>query len=182
MYGGLPITVVFIGSLVPHKGAHVLLESLAMAPEPEIRCRIYGTLREGDPYTLRLMDLARKDPRVTLMGVFPPAELGRVLEEADLLAMPALWYENEPLVVKAALHMGVPVLASDLGTLADMIRQGVDGWRVRPGDPLEWADALRRIVAQPESLRIERVPAKSMDDHAGEIFSIYEQERSGHAA
>ena len=67
------------------------------------------------------------------MGTFPAEELGRVLGGAAALVMPALWYENEPLVVKAARYIGLPILASNIGTLADSIKNGINGVLVPTG-------------------------------------------------
>jgi glycosyltransferase involved in cell wall biosynthesis len=166
-----PLRVGFIGSLVPFKGAHVLLEALAREPSLPVECRIHGPLG-GDPYTARLREMAGRDPRVRLMGGFEPQELGRVLDEMDLLAVPALWYENNPLVVKAALHRGVPVLASRIGSLEEMLRPRGAAWLVEPGDVAAWAAALRRLSAAPLPV-CPPLPVKSIDDNARELFALY---------
>jgi glycosyltransferase involved in cell wall biosynthesis len=65
----------FVGSLVPHKGPHVLLEALRDAAELGVECRIHGPLRPGDRYCARLQHLAADDARVRLLGGFAPEEL-----------------------------------------------------------------------------------------------------------
>lgn len=164
----------FIGNLVPPKGAHVLLEALARVPQLAAECLVYGQGRPGDPYVLRLTELARADPRVTLPGTFPPDELGRVLASLDLLAVPALWLENNPLVVRAALQLGLPVLASRLGTLEDMVGPRGARWLVAPGDVGAWAAALvevaggRRPLFPPQAV-------KGAGTHASQILALYQE-------
>jgi glycosyltransferase involved in cell wall biosynthesis len=167
----------FIGSLVRHKGAHVLLEALALAPRLDVECLVYGPLREGDAYVNELRERAGRDRRVRLMGGFAPSEMGRVLREFDLLAMPALWYENEPLVVKAALYVGCPVLASRIGSLAEMVEEGRSGWLVEPDSPQAWARAITDIASAPLPASFSPIPVKTMDENARELFQVYEAER-----
>jgi glycosyltransferase involved in cell wall biosynthesis len=100
--------------------------------------------------------------------------MGRVLETAHVLAMPALWYENEPLVVKAARYVGIPVLASDIGTLGRTIQPGVDGWLVPAGDIDAWANALAALDPKTLPPRAVAKSIKSMDDNALEMLGIYQ--------
>jgi len=164
--------VVFIGSLVAHKGPHILVKALAQRPDARVRLLIYGSATGSNPYLDSLKQLAARDKRVKLMGTFDRRDIGRVLQSAHALAMPALWYENEPLVVKAAQFIGLPVLASDIGTLATSIKPGVNGKLIPPGDVEAWAEAL-------SSIDLSKVPPdrsiKSMDQNAVEIFAIYGQ-------
>ena len=140
--------IIFVGSLVYHKGAHVLIEALARRPDLKMRVRIYGDAGGTNPYLESIKRLAARDRRVELMGVFPPGEFGSVLAAADALAVPALWYENEPLAVKAALYIGLPVLASKIGTMADLIHDGVSGHLLPPGEIEAWANALEKVITR----------------------------------
>lgn len=166
------LEIVFIGSLVYHKGPHILLEALARHPELKARLLLYGEAGGSNPYLESLKKLVAADSRVKLMGTFPLDEMGRVLETAHALAMPVLWYENEPLVVKAARFAGVPVLASNIGTLADSIHQGVNGWLLPPGDIEAWAEAIATLKPKPLS---PDASIKSMDQNAQELFDIYQK-------
>ncbi|MDX6404882.1 MAG: hypothetical protein QOH70_2337 [Blastocatellia bacterium] len=168
------LEIVFIGSLVYHKGPHILLNALARHPEARVRLLLYGDAGGSNSYLESLKELVKADPRVKLMGVFPPDEMGRVLETAHVLAMPALWYENEPLVVKAARYVGIPVLASDIGTLGRTIQPGVDGWLVPAGDIEAWANALAALDPKTLPPRAVAKSIKSMDDNALEMLGIYQ--------
>ncbi len=165
------IEIVFIGSLVYHKGAHILIEALARRPELKVRLRIYGNASGANPYLDSIKKLAAADNRVELMGAFSPDEFGQVLAAADALAMPALWYENAPLVVKAAQYVGLPVLVSNLGTLADSIKDG-NGVLLPPGDVEAWADALAGFRPQPLA---QDCSIKSMDENSRELLTIYQE-------
>lgn len=169
-----PVSVAFIGSLSTHKGVHLLIEALKRRPDLDVRLKLYGAIRKGDAYVDRLLADSRNDPRIHWIGTFPVESLGRVLSGTDLLALPALWYENAPLVVKSALHFGIPCLVSDLGTLSEMVREGQDGWRIPPGDVEALIRVLERVAEQPALCKIQARPAPSIDEHAERVFSLYQ--------
>jgi glycosyltransferase involved in cell wall biosynthesis len=98
--------------------------------------------------------------------------LGLVLGDLDLLAAPTLWYENDPLVIKAALRMGLPVLASRRGTLEEMVGPRGPEWLVEAGDVSAWTAALRRVTATPLPV-FEPVRSKNLDDNAREMLAVY---------
>jgi glycosyltransferase involved in cell wall biosynthesis len=166
-----PTRFVFIGNLVPFKGVHVVLDALASKPELDVELVLYGDGPERE--ALRRQSSA--DPRVTLAGTFAPAKLGAVVGDADYLVMPSLWFENEPLVVKAALHLGVPVIASRLGSLIDLVTDDIDGWTVPCGDVEEWAAALARADATREVWPRNGRAQPTMDDTYARVEAIYRE-------
>lgn len=167
-----PLELVFIGSLVYHKGVHVVLRALALRPEAKVRMLIYGDASGSNQYLDSLKELARADERVTLMGTFDVGQMGQVLSTAHALVMPALWYENEPLVVKAAQYIGLPILASRIGTLANSVQEGRNGWLLPPGDVPAWAEAIASLHPVP----VEPNHAiKTMEENAREMLTLYEE-------
>lgn len=159
-----------VGSVVPHKGPHIVLEALQLATELNLECRIHGALR-GDAYSATVRMLAQQDSRVRLMGEFAPEQTGAVLGALDLLAVPALWPENEPLLVKAALHLGVPILATPHGSVGDLVgRHG--GWLTGGDSPADWARALRQFSSHGVP-PVVPTPMKSLDVNAREWLEIY---------
>ena len=68
-----------------------------------------------------------------------------VLHDVDVLVVPSMWIENAPFIIREAFAAGVPVIASDLGGMAEMVRDGVDGLLFPPGDARSLAACLRRL-------------------------------------
>lgn len=170
-----PYRVGYIGSLVEHKGIHIFLEALACLPHVEMQFKIYGSLNDSS-YVTRLRRYAESDSRIQFMGTFDPENILDVMDSIDVLTMPALWYENEPLVVKSALQAGIPVLCSDIGSLSGMVVHNKTGWLVPFGDVSAWAEAIENMVQQLENFQMQPVPIKTMDENAEEMFLIYAQE------
>ena len=176
-----PLRVGFIGSVVPHKGLDVWLRALALARDVDVRCPVHGELQDSDPYAAEVRALAAADPRVRFEGTFEPSEIGRVLRGMDALVVPSQWRENAPLVVKAALHLGMPVLASRVASVTEMLDGDRAAWLVPPGDPAAWAQALRRLAASPPP-RFAPRKIKTMDENAREMLAVYEATLDGASA
>ena len=84
-----------------------------------------------------------------------------------------------------AFAAGVPVIASDLGGLAELVRDGVDGELFAAGDVADLSARLARLAAEPERLSRYRSGVrqiKTLDDHAAELDAIYVDERARHGA
>jgi glycosyltransferase involved in cell wall biosynthesis len=169
-----PYRIGFIGSLVEYKGAHILVQALKQLEGLDFECHIYGDMRASS-YLEKLKALASVDGRIQFKGTFEPEAASRVIAEIDVLAVPALWYENEPLVVKLALLAGLPVLLSDIGSLSGMVEHGKTGWLVPPGNVDKWADAIRNALKQLPEFVMPKVHIKTMNENAQEILALYKE-------
>jgi glycosyltransferase involved in cell wall biosynthesis len=131
---------VFVGRLAEQKGLLTLLESWRRLAKP-IPLRIIG---EG-PLTSELK--ARKEKwglsSVTLEGRLPRADTIAAIGSSRILIFPSLWYECFPLTLIEAFACGVPVFASRLGAMEEIVQEGRTGTLFRPGD----ADDLATKIA-----------------------------------
>ncbi|HEX5054296.1 MAG TPA: glycosyltransferase [Planctomycetota bacterium] len=169
------LDVGYIGSISRHKGVHVLLEALQHVDARDIAVHLHGSRDSQPGFSEALVDGIR-DRRVTFHGPFAPSELGTVLAGLDLLVVPSLWYENTPFSVLEALHAGVPVVASNLGGIAEIVVEGASGLLFPAGDAKALAALLARIAAAPErtlALRPEKPP--SIDDNIGRLRRLYDE-------
>lgn len=167
----------FLGTLAWQKGVHVLVEAFNRLPSEVGSLTIYGS---GDAFPEYAEEVRRaiRHPRVHLAGPAPYDEVGNVLRGLDVLVVSSLWYENSPLVIQEARAAGVPVIASDLGALAEKVQDGVDGRLFPPGDSAALADRLLEIAHAPELLArwaANLTPPPTMTEHAALLVSIYEQ-------
>ena len=109
---------------------------------------IRGTARGPSEVALfdRLEQRAKSDPRIRLAGAVDPEQRYEALADMDLLAVPSTWLEAGPLVVLEAFAVGIPVLGSDLGGIAERVEPGRDGRLVPPGDVAAWTAALSELA------------------------------------
>lgn len=136
---------VFIGRLAEEKGVPFLLDLFKR--EPPGTLDIYGT----GPLEDEARDAARAHPAIRHHGRVDPERVFQALSRADGLLFPSQWYEGFPLTLVEAMAHGTPVIASNLGSMASILEDGVHGRLPPPGDANAWRDALRH--ARPDTLR-----------------------------
>jgi glycosyltransferase involved in cell wall biosynthesis len=146
---GQPLRVIYVGQLDEHKGAHVLIQAVRKLPaDVPLRVTIHGDPNPRPAYAGRLRHLAGGDGRITFAGGFAHSGIGDVLRQADVLVCPSLWYENTPLVIYEALAAGVPVVATDLPGMAEMVKAEVNGLLFPQGDVGQLAAMLQRLAQE----------------------------------
>jgi glycosyltransferase involved in cell wall biosynthesis len=137
--------ITYVGRLVTEKGLWVLLDAMEHIQGVH-RLDIIG---EGPLYGALQERLARAQPPlpVVLVGPLPQAELRRRLVSSAAVVAPSIWQEPRALTVAEALASGVPVIATAVGGITEMVVDGVNGVIVPPGDAGALAQALQRVVS-----------------------------------
>ena len=172
---GLPLRVGFVGTLVWHKGAHLLLDAVAAMPGFPLEVVIFGDPDVFPDYTARLRRAAAGLP-VRFAGAFERGDAADVYSQIDVLVVPSLWPENSPLVIHEAFQAGVPVIGARVGGIPELVPEGVSGLLYDAFSPAALAASLQRLLEEPELRRrlATGVPAvKSIDDDAAEWQRIY---------
>lgn len=167
----------YVGSITPHKGLHTVLPVLRQLDGARgWRLDVHGDLATHPEYGERVRELAGDDDRIRFHGAFASARLGEVLATLDALVVPSLWYENTPFVVLEALWFGLPVIATDLGGIAEVVEHGRNGLLFRPGDDDGLAGAVRRLLDDPAlAARLGADPGKprTLAACVDELLAIY---------
>ncbi|MEO2092731.1 MAG: glycosyltransferase [bacterium] len=139
----------FVGSLVWYKGGEVLMRAMAELDRPRALLNVYGPWDpEGDEHHGELERLAR-GAAVEFKGRFDNSRLSEVYSQIDVLIVPSIWFENSPITIHEAYLTRTPVLASDIGGMAEFVRDGVDGLHFKVADPSDLAAKMRRFVDEP---------------------------------
>lgn len=139
---GLRAGLLFVGRLSAEKGIATLAAAMAALTGASLRVAGDGpeaTLLDGVPGVTRLGSLSGDAVR---------AEMSR----ATALVVPSIWYENFPRTIVEAFACGLPVIASRLGALADIVADGETGLLFEPGDPRDLAAKLAWAQANPERM------------------------------
>jgi len=178
----------FFGQIAPHKGVNVLLDALMLLSSDErrgIQLSIHGTNLDFQPEGFRHAfseRVAALRSEVHLHGAYVHADLPRILQSTDWVIVPSIWWENSPLVIQEAFQLGRPVICSDIGGMAEKVRDGVDGLHFKAGDASALADTIRRVMANPnplwEQLRAGIISPPAITHVVGRLMEEY----SRHAA
>jgi glycosyltransferase involved in cell wall biosynthesis len=163
-----------IGGLSWQKGIHVLVEAFGRL-HGDAELWIAGDESFDPAYSGGLCAMA--GPRVHFLGVLDRRQVWERLAQVDVVAVPSLWYETLSFIAHEAFVARLPVIASRLGVLADVVRDGVDGLLVTPGDAGAWQAAMQRLVDDPGELRRLRAgvrPPITMDEHLASLTQLYD--------
>lgn len=162
-----PLKVIFVGRMIPEKGADVLVEAVRRLSRNDVHLTLVGSsgFNQHDP----LSDYERSvrmaagalGERSTVRPFVPRAQVVGLLQSADVVVIPSRWPDPCPLTVAEGMAAGAAVVASDIGGIPETLR-GV-GILVRPNDPASLADALRAL-ADDEALLVRT--ATSCRDYA----------------
>jgi glycosyltransferase involved in cell wall biosynthesis len=90
--------------------------------------------------------------------------------------VPSIWWENSPLVIQEAFGHGRPVICSDIGGMAEKVRDGVSGLHFRVGDPISLAETIARACATPglwKALTSGIPKVRSMPRHVDTLSGLY---------
>ena len=91
---------------------------------------------------------AANDPRIRFVGYVSGDAKTALLASADYLVIPSLWYENAPVAVIEAAAYGLGVVASRIGGLPELVREGGTGVLFPPGDANALAAAMRGLLTR----------------------------------
>ena len=133
----------FVGRLVAENGIGTLVEALDLFPGA--RVEVVG----AGPEETRLAE----HPRTRLLGRVGPAEVQERMRSAAYLVLPSLSYEALPRPLVEAFSNALPVIASRIGRLAQIVEPGRNGLLFEPGSARDLARRLAWAEAFPEKMR-----------------------------
>ena len=147
--------VVFVGRLSPEKGVNVLLDAWSRL-KSDVELRILG----DGPLAPDVAAAAERDRRIVPLGHRDRDAVMDEIGAASLLVMPSVWYETFGLCIVEAYAKGTPVIASDLGAMAELVDE-TTGRRVPPGDAGVLARTVDDLLSAPEQLAAMRRAARA---------------------
>lgn len=134
--------LLFVGRLSAEKGVATLAAAVGKLGGASLRVAGDG------PQAALLQGL----PGVACLGSVPPAAVREEMERAAALVLPSIWYENFPRTIVEAFASGLPVIASRIGALAEIVSDGETGLLFEPGNAGDLAQKLQWALAHPHEL------------------------------
>jgi glycosyltransferase involved in cell wall biosynthesis len=175
----------FVGSLIPGKGAHLLLQALALRPALDLRLSLAGGFHGDAAYEASVHALAAADPRVRLLGRCSAEAVATLMKQLDLLCLPSLVPETYSLVLHEAAALGVPAMVSARGAPGDAVAASGAGVVVAADSPAAWAQALEdwNRDAAGATAMARRVPLPPrVEEEAFFYESLYRRSLHGRAS
>lgn len=173
------LRLVMVGRCERTKGQAVLIEAVKGLPaNVPVQVEFIGPYWDATDYGRACLQAIAGDARFLPPRKVPHAEIPRVLGQADTLVVPSLWLETGPLVVLEAFACGVPVVGSQLGGIAELVRQESDGLLFEPNSAEHLRAALVRLANEPgllERLRQGIQPPRTMRQVAEDADAMYRE-------
>jgi len=170
----------FLGNLIVSKAPDVLLQAFRLLPEGSAELHIWGSIGEyhGDNSYAQIIEPLLEGPGIIRHGFVPHEKIAEIFASIDCLVIPSIWIENAPFVIREAFAAGVPVVASDIGGMAEMVEDGVSGLHFKAGDAEDLARQLRRLIDERNLLGrlrtgIPKMP--SIGEYCGGLEGIYRE-------
>ncbi|HSH02907.1 MAG TPA: glycosyltransferase family 4 protein [Anaerolineae bacterium] len=170
-----PLRLGYIGGISWQKGVHTLIDAVNQLPHPP-ELWIAGDLNAFPDYAQQLQTSAHKNTR--FLGRLTRDQIWHMLAQIDLIVVPSVWYETFCFVISEAFAAGVPVIASDIGVLAERVHHGIDGFLFPPGDSTALSQQINQIQQNPAQLahlQASITPVTTLEQHATAIENLYQQ-------
>jgi len=154
--GGRRNRFAYFGQLNQFKGIRVLIEAVARVPAKDwgadSALYVFGGNIEKQPEVFqrefrRYVQAAGR--RVRFFGSYQAQDLPRLMQGVDWVVVPSTWWENSPVVIQEAFLHGRPLICSDIGGMAEKIRDGVNGLHFRVGSAESLVDRLVEVLRNP---------------------------------
>jgi glycosyltransferase involved in cell wall biosynthesis len=173
--GGKGNYALFVGRLTPEKGINTLLEAWREIGN-ELPLQIAG----DGPLAPEVESAASAIPNVTWLKWLPRTEILQKMKDASVLILPSTWYEGFPMIIAEAFAVGLPVIASNLGSMSTIIDHQRTGLHFEPGNTTSLVEAVRWFCAQPnetakmrEQVRLEYEMKYTAERNYAQMMNIY---------
>jgi glycosyltransferase involved in cell wall biosynthesis len=169
--------ILFMGRVQSHKGIDALLRAFSRLSDSRLRLHIAGI----GPSLELCRQFAASDARIRIYGFVSGDRRNRLIADADCLALPSLWPDNFPVSIQEAFVSGVVVIASRAGGIPEMVRDGINGLLVEPGDEAGLTAAIDRLQKWPElaarlrASALETARLYNMRFHVARLTDAYRQ-------
>ncbi|MGC9504498.1 glycosyltransferase [Baaleninema sp.] len=171
---------VFVGRLSVEKGLDTLLAAWEKL-NGAIPLKILG----DGPLSSQVEAAIDRIPNVAWLGRRPMTEVYDIIGEARFLVFPSKWYETFGRVAVEAFAKGTPVIAANIGAIAELVEDGRTGLHFQPGNSEDLAATIERSIAHPELLQEMRSVVRqeyenkyTAEANYRRLMEIYELARS----
>ncbi|NUM25142.1 MAG: glycosyltransferase family 4 protein [Candidatus Buchananbacteria bacterium] len=142
------VTLLFVGQIEQFKGILFLIEALKKVRLNNWRLQIIGSGNAQDLVQQKIIG----DSRFEMVGRVSQEELLEYYRAADVTVVPSLCYENSPKVIDESLIANVPVIASDIGGVSEIVKDDYNGFTFAPGNEKNLIEVLEYFLSHPEKI------------------------------
>jgi glycosyltransferase involved in cell wall biosynthesis len=165
----------YVGQIESHKGVVELIQAFKKIADTDTELHIVG----GGSKLSVIQNLIEGDKRINVYGRLDRRELPAIFARMNMTVVPSLCYENSPTVIFESFAAGVPVLASNIEGIAELIRQGENGLTFPAGDidelknKLQWCLQNQEKVKDMGSKTSKSLEGLSLGEYIEKLITLY---------
>lgn len=167
----------FTGHLLPHKGVGLLVDAfLRLVPASAAELLLFGSADFDPAFAASLNEKASNAENVDFRGAFSHEDVGRILQEIDVMVIPTTCIENAPLVIAEARISRTPVIGSDTCGVSEWIRDGIDGLLFERGNANDLQRKMQWLVDDPTRISLLSANApdvRTISDEVEHLIPLY---------
>ena len=174
----------FMGYFGRHKGLQVLLEALLhLQDRKNIQVKLVGDGEERGNIE-RFVSAHGLDENVKLLGKMDNSRIEQVLAETDVLVLPSIWPENQPVSITEAMASHIPGIATNTGGIPELIEDGRSGMLFDLGNSKQLAEKMAFFAANPDKIQsfgeaaFQRICSASYSTQILRLLTVYENIRA----
>ncbi len=164
------LRILSVGSLCPRKDQMTLIRACALLEDLDFHLDLVGSTDACPDYAAAVSELLEEfdlHGKVSIIGNLDRSGMDEIYSRSRILVHPALWEAFGMAVLEGMWH-GLPVVAADTAAIPELVRNGENGLLFQPGNEIDLADALRRLMTD-EDMRVamggrSRELAQGMND------------------
>lgn len=174
----------FVGYFGWHKGVDTLVKALNYLTDMRGRFEM-SLVGEGEllAATRQYVTDHNWEEFVRLPGKVDHAKIETVYRETDVLLLPSIWPENQPVSITEAMAAGIPVIVSRIGGTPELVEDGCTGFLIEPGNPLQLAEKIklfienRMLVREFGSRAAQLIAGNTVESRIAEYVALYDAAR-----
>jgi glycosyltransferase involved in cell wall biosynthesis len=168
------IRFAYVGNINFSKGLDLVIQALNMLNTDNIELNIYGNVQNPSYFT-QVMNTCSKQQIVKYHGAYKPDDLPGIFSQTDIAVVPSR-SESYSFLVRECFHAGVPVIATNVGGIPEIVRDNVNGLLFRQGDFKDLAGKIEFVIRKPKIISTFRKniqPVRTISKDAEKLKGIY---------
>jgi glycosyltransferase involved in cell wall biosynthesis len=145
--------ILYLGRLNKEKGVEYAIKAMQYVEDSSLKLKVVGEASDGELFNIKEITKEKGLKNVELLGFKSGSELNEVIRNSKFLIVPSIWYDNMPNVLLEAFAFGKPVIASNIGSLPEVVEDKVNGLLFEPKNIMDLAEKINYLNSNGNLIR-----------------------------
>ncbi|MBN1254713.1 MAG: glycosyltransferase family 4 protein [Deltaproteobacteria bacterium] len=140
--------ILYVGNILQYKGLEYLIKAFETIKN-DVRLKNVGSSSDGEDERLKNYIRVKGIKNIDFLGFKHKEELKEIYQKAMFIVMPSIWYENMPRVILESMAYGKPIIASNIGSIPELIDHGKNGFLFEPKNIDDLKEKIQHLLNNP---------------------------------